>query len=81
MQQVVTITRQGQLTIPQTVRKYFKMSGSTKAILRLHENVIIVEPKNDFWSLPGSLHSPVRLSDAALKKARKTFSSKWARRR
>lgn len=80
MQQVVTITRQGQLTIPRSVRKHFGINGSTKAALRTEGNFIVVEPKRDFWSLPGSLKSTVKLSDAQLKRARRTFAKNWPRK-
>lgn len=79
MEHLVTITRQGQLTIPQTVRKHFGMRGSTKAILRTDGRTLVVEPKNDFWSLPGSLKSRVKLTDTQLAHARKTFAKRWAR--
>jgi AbrB family looped-hinge helix DNA binding protein len=80
MEHVVTITRQGQLTIPAAIRKHFRISGSTKATVKMKGNVIVVEPKGDFWSLPGTLSSSIRLSDRELKHARETFSKKWAKR-
>ncbi len=80
MEQIVTITRQGQLTIPQKVRQYFGMKGSTKAILRVRGLALVVEPKRDFWSVGGSLRSRVKLSDAQLKRARRSFAKDWARR-
>lgn len=80
MSQIVTITRQGQLTIPRSVRKHFHMEGSTKAVLRLEGNKMIVEPKADFWSLSGALHSTVKLSDVQLRQARQQFQKKWARK-
>lgn len=79
MEQVVTITSQGQLTIPRSVRKHFGMVGSTKASLQLDGNSIIVKPKNDFWSLAGVLPSSKHLTDAQLKRARKTFAKQWRR--
>lgn len=80
MEQVVTITSQGQLTIPRSVRQHFNIVGSTKASLSLEGNAIIVEPKSDFWSLAGTLRSSKHLSDAQLQHARQTFSKKWGRR-
>ena len=79
MEQVVTITSQGQLTIPQSVRERFGISGSTKAILKIEGNTIIVEPRHDFWALSGYLKSKVKLSDAQLKRARKAFEKQWSR--
>ena len=77
---IVTITSQGQLTIPRGVRKHFGITGSTKAILRTQGKMIVVEPKNDFWSLSGSLTSTVRLTDRQMSAARAAFPKKWARK-
>ena len=80
MSQIVTITSQGQLTIPQTVRERFGISGSTKAILKIEGHTIVVEPKHDFWALSGSLKSKVKLTDAQMKLARKSFEKEWSRK-
>ena len=45
MSQIVTITSQGQLTIPRAIRRHFQMRGSVKASLRLENGTIIVEPQ------------------------------------
>jgi len=79
-EQIVTITSQGQLTIPRFVRKKFSIKGSTKAVLRTEGRTIVVEPKNDFWSLSGSLTSTVRLTDRQMSAARAAFPKKWARK-
>lgn len=80
MEHVVTITRQGQLTIPQAIRRHFRIHDSTKVVIRTQGNAIVVEPKGDFWSLSGALKSSVRLRDAELKRARGEFSKTWAKR-
>lgn len=77
MQEVVSITSQGQITIPVSIRQSFGIKGSIKAIIRREKNLIIVEPKKDFWSLEGSLISEVQLSDQELQEARKSFSQNW----
>ncbi len=77
---IVTITSQGQLTIPRGVRRRFGITGSTKAVLRTEGKTIIVEPKSDFWSLAGSIKTSVRLSDRQLKAARAAFEKEWARK-
>lgn len=79
MAQVVTITSQGQLTIPQSVRERFGITGSTKAILKVEGHTIVVEPKHDFWALGGAAKSKVKLTDAQLKRARKSFEKEWPR--
>ena len=80
MQDVVSITSQGQLTIPKFIREAFGIKGAVKAVIEVKNNKIIVKPKNDFWSLEGALTSKVKLSDDQLKKARQTFSKNWSQR-
>lgn len=80
MPDIVSITSQGQLTIPVSIRRSFNIKGSVKAIIRKEDNLIIVEPKKDFWSLEGSLASEVKLSDEELRKARESFFKNWAKR-
>ena len=77
MQQIVSITSQGQLTIPKSLRKAFRIEGPVKAVVRKKGKTILVEPKDNFWSLSGSLKSKVKLTDKQLKEARQTFSKKW----
>lgn len=79
MNYIVTITSQGQLTIPKDLLRHFGIEGSTKAKLVRDGDKIIVEPKNDFWSLAGSLKSSVKLSDEQLRQARKEFSKTWGK--
>ncbi len=79
MSQIVTITSQGQLTIPQAIRARYGISGSTKAILKIEGNTIVVEPKHDFWALGGAAKSKIKLTDAQLKRARKSFEKEWPR--
>ncbi len=78
MQKVVSITSQGQVTIPSEVRQLFGITTATKAVLSVNKNQIIIKPKDDFWSLQGSLKSDVKLTDDQLKAARENFSRKWA---
>ena len=77
MDQIVTITSQGQLTIPKSIRNIFKIDGSVKAYICREGDNIVVKPKQNFWSLPGSLKSDIKLNDSQLKKARSEFSTKW----
>jgi AbrB family looped-hinge helix DNA binding protein len=77
MKTIVSITSQGQITIPATIRKSLQIKGATKAVVEKQGNKIIIEPKKSFWSLPGSLSSSIVLSDHQLKKARKDFSKHW----
>ncbi len=80
MHEIVTLTSQGQLTIPKSFRDAFGIRGSTKMSIRKKGHTIIVEPRTDFWSLKGSLKSSVKLTDAQLRKARSAFETQWARK-
>ncbi len=78
MQQIVSITSQGQISLPKLMLQDLGIYGSTKAIIQRKDNTILVTPRNDFWSLAGSLKSAIKLSDNQLKEARKSFSKNWA---
>lgn len=77
MEQIVSITRQGQLTIPKAFRDFFDIKGSVKANIHRQGDEIIVKPKKSFWALAGSLESKISLTDKELKQARQAFSQKW----
>lgn len=77
---MVTITSQGQVTIPQSFRTSFRIKGSTKATISSDRGRIIITPKGAFSSLGGSLKSKIKLSDPKLKKARAIFSKEFGRK-
>lgn len=79
MEQVVAITRQGQLTIPKFLRDGFGIRGGAKALVRREGDTIVVKPQGSFWKLGGSLASSVKLSDIQLQAARRAFGTTWAR--
>ncbi len=77
--QIVSITSQGQITIPQTIRRAFGIKKAAKALISKAGDKIIVEPRQNFWSLPGALRSRVKLSDKQLEKAHQSFAKHWGR--
>lgn len=79
IEQMVTITSQGQVTIPQALRRVFKIQGSTKAFISHNDGAIVIKPRTAFNTLGGSLKSKVRLSDARLKRARLNFAKEFGR--
>jgi AbrB family looped-hinge helix DNA binding protein len=78
MSQIVSITSQGQVTIPKAMRTFFGISSATKAVISKVGSTIVIQPKPDFWSLEGSLNSAVKLSDDQLRAARSAFEKKWS---
>ncbi|MEX0895560.1 MAG: AbrB/MazE/SpoVT family DNA-binding domain-containing protein [Patescibacteria group bacterium] len=80
MQHIVSITSQGQLTIPKKLLKAFGITSATKAVIEKQGESLVVRPKQqDFWSLGGSLKSDVTLSDAQLREARQQFFEDWTK--
>ena len=55
MQQIVTITSQGQITIPASIRRVFLLNRYNKALVKTEGKKIIIEPVIDFLTLGGSL--------------------------
>lgn len=55
MQQIVTITSQGQITLPASIRKFFKLDKYKKALVKVESSKIVVEPIEDITTLAGVL--------------------------
>lgn len=80
MQHIVSITSQGQLTIPKKLLKEFGITGATKAVVEKRGSQLIVKPKQkSFWSLGGSLRSDITLTDEQLREASKQFEKDWGK--
>jgi len=79
MRQIVSITSQGQLTIPKSFLEDWGIFSATKAVVQKRGNTMVVSPKKDFWSLSGSLKSNIVLSDEDLSRARESFSKNWGK--
>lgn len=56
MTQVVSLTRQGQISIPAKMLAKYGKNRPTKVIVKAVENGWLVEPVPDILSLGGSLH-------------------------
>ena len=78
--QIVSITSQGQITIPKFIRRDFGITGPVKALISKAGDKIVVQPKQNFWQLAGVLNSKIKLNDAQLKKARTAFGKNWAKK-
>lgn len=55
MQQIVTITDQGQITIPASMRRAISLNLYNKAMVKIEDKMITVEPIIDLLSLGGML--------------------------
>ncbi|KKQ43208.1 MAG: hypothetical protein US60_C0006G0052 [Microgenomates group bacterium GW2011_GWC1_37_8] len=56
----VSITSQGQISIPAKIRRELGFHRSSKAIVSIEKGKMVVEPVVDFMSLKGSLHRYVK---------------------
>ena len=55
MQQIVTITDQGQITIPASMRRAISLDLYNKALVKIEDKMIMIEPIVDLLSLGGML--------------------------
>lgn len=60
MQQLVSITSQGQITIPAFFRRKLGLNKYPKATVEIKNKKIIIEPVPDFLSLAGKLHNKAK---------------------
>lgn len=51
----VSITSQGQISIPAPIRASLGLNEYKKALIRVDKKRIVIEPVDDFFSLEGSL--------------------------
>lgn len=55
MQQLVSITSQGQISIPAKMRRALGLDKLNKALVRTEKKTIVVEPIKDILQLDGAL--------------------------
>lgn len=56
MNYIVSITSQGQISIPAKIRRKLNLNKMDKALVREEKDTIVIEPIPDILSLKGSLH-------------------------
>lgn len=76
MTYTVSITSQGQMTIPADIRLALGLQKASKAIARVEEGKMIVEPERDILALRGIFKTKKKIS---WKKTRKLLDEAWAR--
>lgn len=78
MQYNVSITSQGQVTIPSAVRKKLNIQKKSKGILSVRDQGFHIKPIGSFWDIPKMAKTFIRLTDKQLRKARDAFETDWA---
>lgn len=77
MIQYVTITSQGQISIPAALRRQFQFDKNRKAIIEVQSDGILIKPVKDILDLYGVFKTNKRIP---FRKVRKAFGEYLARR-
>ncbi len=72
----VTITSQGQITIPAKLRRELDLDKTKRLILKVEDKRIIAEPEPDFLSLRGVFKTKKKIP---FRKARRAFEEALGR--
>lgn len=65
----VTITSQGQVTIPAKIRRKLGLNKAKKALVNIEENRVIIEPVKDILELAGSLKTNIKANPRQIRDA------------
>lgn len=77
MSYTVSITSQGQISIPAPIRKKLKLDKSKKAIVIEQNGKVLIEPVSDLLDLKGSLKTNIKASPNQI---RESFGDYLAKR-
>ena len=72
----VTITSQGQISIPAVIRRKFGLDKTKKAIVEADDEKIIIKPEPDIMELYGVFKTKKKISPGKL---RRMLDEAWAR--
>lgn len=73
----VSITSQGQISIPAPIRRQLDLDRKKKAVVRVERDRVIIEPVRDLLDLGGSLKTKIKVSP---RKTRQMFIEYLANR-
>lgn len=74
----VSITSQGQISIPAKLRKELGLQNGTKALVSAEEDKLIIEPVRDFLELRGSLKTNIKATPRQIREAFGEYLAKEA---
>lgn len=69
MTYTVSITSQGQISIPTSFRRQLGLNKGRKALVSVKNNEIIVRPVKDFLELRGSLKTNIKATPGQIREA------------
>ena len=65
----VSVTSQGQLSIPAQIRKQLGFFKTHKALVTVVDGKVVIEPVKDLLTLKGSLRSSIKATPQQIRKA------------
>ncbi|MBI2326852.1 AbrB/MazE/SpoVT family DNA-binding domain-containing protein [Candidatus Curtissbacteria bacterium] len=78
MSYIVSITSQGQISIPAKIRRELGLDKKKKALVTVKEGNIVVEPVKDLLELRGSLKTTIKATRKQIRDAFETYLGKEA---
>lgn len=66
---MVSITSQGQISIPAKFRRELGLNNGKKALVSVEDKKLIVEPVKDFLELRGSLKTNIKATPGQIREA------------
>jgi len=69
MTNIVSITSQGQISIPAKMRRQLGLDKTKKALISVHDDRILVEPVRDFIEMGGTLKTNLKVSSRQIRQA------------
>ncbi|OGE07784.1 hypothetical protein A3I53_02185 [Candidatus Curtissbacteria bacterium RIFCSPLOWO2_02_FULL_40_13b] len=69
MTNIVSITSQGQISIPAKMRRQLGLDKTKKALISVHNDKILVEPVHDFIEMGGTLKINLKVSSRQIRQA------------
>lgn len=73
---MVSITSQGQISIPASIRRKLGLDKSRKAVVTEKNGTLLIEPLKDLLDLKGSLKTNITASPKQLRKAFEGYIAK-----
>lgn len=73
MSYTVSITSQGQISIPAPLRRKLGLQKATKALVSERNGKMIVEPIKDFLELRGSLKTTIKVTPQQIRESFETY--------
>lgn len=81
MSYIVSITSQGQISIPAKLRRELGLDKSKKAMVTSEQGKIVIEPVKDFLELGGSLKTNIKATPRQIRQAFENYLAEEAVKR